>query len=147
MDDLERRIDRLESRQALSDLAASYCSTVDAKDVVALVALFTTDASFNDLRGSAAIGSFFGTWMAEQGPSFHFPHSHVIVFRSDDEASGLVTGHAEQRKGDEVWVMGVQYSDRYRREAGRWLFTSRTVGYRYRVRAEDYARRFAEIDR
>src|SRR5260221_3193932 len=115
--ELERRIDRLESRHALADLAAGYCAAIDAKDLAALVALFTADATFNDLRGPAAIGSFFSGWMAEHGPSFHVPHAQTIEFSSDDEATAIVTGHAEQRKGDEVWLMGVEYTDRYRRDA------------------------------
>jgi hypothetical protein len=59
----------------------------------------------------------------------------------------VVTAHAEQRKGDEVWIMAIRYSDEYRREGGHWRFTRRDVGYVYRLRAEDYARFFGEVRR
>jgi hypothetical protein len=145
--ELEQRVDRLESRQALSDLAAAYCIAIDERDLTTLVSLFTPDAGFNDLLGSEAIGLFFARWMAEHGPSFHSPDSQLVTFVSDEEATGVVTGHAEQKQGDVVWVMGMRYVDRYRRESGRWRIAQREVGYRYRARADQYPHQFGEVHR
>lgn len=147
MNELEQRIDRIESRQAIGDLLAAYCSTIDAKDAAALGTLFAEDAHFGELRGRKAIVDFFVGWMADWGPSFHYPHALTLNFTANDVASGVVTGHAEQRKGDEVWVMAIRYSDGYRREGGRWLFTRRDVGYVYRLKARDYAQFFGEVRR
>jgi ketosteroid isomerase-like protein len=147
VNELEQRIDRIESRQAIDDLLAAYCSTVDAKDALALGALFAEEAHFGDLRGRKAIVDFFAGWMADWGPSFHYPHAITLEFSSSDAATGVVTGHAEQRKDDEAWVMAIRYSDEYRREHGRWLFARRDVGYVYRLRAQDYARFFGEVRR
>jgi ketosteroid isomerase-like protein len=147
VNELEQRIDRIESRQAIGELLAAYCSVVDAKDAAALGALFAEQAIFGDLRGRKAITDFFAGWMADWGPSFHYPHALTLDFTSSDEATGVVTAHAEQRKGDEVWVMAIRYSDEYRREGGRWRFTRRDLGYVYRLRALDYARFFGEVRR
>jgi ketosteroid isomerase-like protein len=147
VNELERRIDRLESRDAIGELLAAYCSAVDAKDAPALGALFAEEAHFGDLKGRKAIVDFFAKWMADWGPSFHYPHALTLDFSTSDTAKGVVTGHAEQRKDEEAWVMGIRYSDEYRRESGRWLFTRRDVGYVYRLRAQDYARFFGEVRR
>lgn len=146
MNDLEARIDILESRHQLADLAAAYCTAVDGKDAAGLAGLFTEDGGLNDLRGRLAVEEFFRGWMAATGPSFHYPHAQVVEFESADRARGVVTGHAEQRQDGATWVMGVRYGDRYRRDAGRWRFELRQVEYRYRLRAEDYARRFGEVE-
>jgi len=145
MDELEDRVDRLESRHALSDLAAAYCAAVDAKDAKGVAEIFTVDGRLNALSGRAAIEEFFNRWMSEYGPTFHYPHAHVIEFRARHDAVAVVTGHAEQRRGDEVWVMGVRYLDSYHRESGIWRIAERKVGYRYRLRVEDYARLFGEV--
>lgn len=147
MDDVEARIARLEARHQLADLAAAYCAAVDAKDAAAVAALFTAGGGLNDLRGRDAVAAFFERWMADTGPSFHYPHAQVLEFEGAGAATGVVTGHAEQSAGGETWVMGVRYTDRYRQEAGAWRFEHRLVEYRYRLRAEDYARRFGEVDR
>jgi ketosteroid isomerase-like protein len=144
-DALERSIDRLESRVAIGELAAAYCSNVDGKDARGLAQLFTDDATFGELRGPDAIRDFFSRWMAEWGVSFHYPHAHTVDFVTADEATGLVTAHAEQRRGDQVWVMGLRYRDAYRRETGRWRFAGRAVEYVYRLPAEDYPTNFGEV--
>jgi uncharacterized protein (TIGR02246 family) len=146
MDEFEARVDRLESRHALADLAAAYCTAVDAKDAKRVAEIFTIDGRLNAMSGRAAIEEFFTRWMSEYGPTFHYPHAQVIEFRGRDDAAAVVTGHAEQRRGDEVWVMGVRYVDSYRREKGLWLIADRNVGYRYRLRVEDYARLFGEVN-
>ena len=147
MNELEQRIDRIESRQEIGDLLAAYCAAVDAKNAGALGALFAEQAHFGDLRGRNAIAEFFSGWMAEWGPSFHYPHAITVEFTSADVATGAVTAHAEQKKGDEVWVMAIRYSDEYGREGGRWRFTRRDLEYVYRLRAQDYARFFGEVRR
>jgi ketosteroid isomerase-like protein len=147
MNDVEARIERLESRHQLADLAAAYCAAVDGKDARAVAELFTEAGALNDVDGRGAIQAFFERWMADTGPSFHYPHAQVLEFDGPDAATGVVTGHAEQRSAGETWVMGVRYEDRYRRQGGRWRFDHRRVTYRYRLRAAEYARRFGEVDR
>jgi ketosteroid isomerase-like protein len=147
VNELEQRIDRIESRLAIGDLLSAYCSAVDAKDPAALATLFLEGATFGDMKGRRAIAEYFAGWMAEWGPSFHYPHALTVNFASGDVATGVVTAHAEQRKRDEVWVMALRYSDEYLREGGRWRFARRDVGYVYRLRAQDYARFFGEVRR
>ncbi len=145
--DLEARVARLEAREELARLVAAYCTAVDAKDAAGVAALFSEQGGLNDLRGPSAVQAFFERWMAETGPSFHYPHAQVVEIEGEDSASGTVSGHAEQQMGGRTWVMGVRYRDRYRREAGAWRFEHRLVEYVYRLPVEDYARRFGEVDR
>ncbi len=127
MNDVEARVERLEARHQLADLAAAYCAAVDAKDAAAVAALFTEEGGLNDLRGRAAVAAFFERWMAETGPSFHYPHAQLLEFQAGSDATGVVTGHAEQRSGAETWVMGVRYTDRYVRVGGTWYLQARDL--------------------
>jgi len=143
--DGDGRLERLESRQALRDLAASYCAAVDGKDAERLGSLFTADGTLSGMNGRDAIVVSMGRWMEAHRESFHAVHDQLVEFTSPDSATGTVTGHAEQRRGDEVWVMAIRYTDSYRREAGSWRFSSRSLHYVYRVRVEDYPAHFGEV--
>jgi ketosteroid isomerase-like protein len=145
--DLEARLERLEARQALRELAGAYCAAVDGKDAERLAALFTVDGTLSGMRGPAVIVASMRRWMAAHRETFHSVHDQQVEFTSPDTATGSVTGHAEQRRGDEVWVMAIRYTDAYRREASGWRFASRSLHYVYRLRAQDYPAHFGEVVR
>lgn len=63
--------------------------------------------------------------------TYHYPHSHAVVFAGEDEASGVVTAHAELAiDGETVWI-GLRYNDEYVREEGRWRFKARRQEFVY----------------
>jgi hypothetical protein len=90
--ELARRIDRLESRQALWDLVSAYCLAVDDKDVDGLTTVLTDGANFFRMQGTDAIRSFFAGRVAEHDASVHSPHTQLVEFVSDDEATGVGPG-------------------------------------------------------
>ena len=51
LSDIERRIDRLESRHAISELVAAYGMACDDHDMSLLMSLFTEDASLDTPSG------------------------------------------------------------------------------------------------
>ncbi len=71
--------------------------------------------------------------------------TQVIDFQSQEMATGVVTGHAEQRRESDVWVMAVRYTDAYRRVRGVGRFAQKRLDYRYRLRVQEYARLFGQV--
>ncbi len=132
---LEGRIRRLEDRGELSDLVARYGRAVDDRDLAALRELYTRDATFDavkgPIRGRDAVVDYYLERFATYGPSFHIPHSQTVEFVGDDEATGIVTAHAElAMDGGAFWV-ALRYHDRYVREDRAWRFRERRVEQLY----------------
>ena len=144
---LEQRIDRLESRAAISELVAAYGKACDDHDMPLLMSLFTDDACMDtpsglmQADGREAIREMFETVLATRGPSFHWSHDHVIEFddAARDAARGLILSHAETSPAGTVSVAAMRYEDTYRREAGRWLFARRTLHFLYYVPVTEFA--------
>lgn len=133
--DLEARIRRLEDRQALSDLVADYGRMVDDRDVEGLRALYAVDSVFDSvmgpIRGRDAVVDYYLERFRLFGPSFHIPHSQTVTFLSDDEATGIVTAHAELGRDDGTFWVALRYLDHYVREDGAWRFRERKVQQLY----------------
>ena len=143
---LVARIDRLESRHAISDLITAYAIACDEHDMPRLTSLFTLDAEFNSpsgamvARGRAAIEAMFIDLFKVRGPAFHWTHDHTISFDDDDpdRATGLVLSHAETCPGNVVSVAAMRYADEYRRESGRWHFAKRVINFLYYVPVTEF---------
>ena len=133
--DIETRIRRLEDRQALSDLVATYGRVVDDRDLDALRALWTDDAVFESTVGPVSgrdeVVDHYVERMRMFEASFHIPHSQTVEFASDDEAHGIVTAHAELGMPDGAFWVALRYHDRYRRTAEGWRFVERRVRQLY----------------
>jgi len=133
--DLETRIRRLEDRQALSDLVATYGRVVDDRDLDALRGLFTEDAVFEStvgpVTGRDEVVDHYIERMRMFDASFHIPHSQTVEFTSDDTASGIVTAHAELGMPDGSFWVALRYHDRYRRTDESWRFHERRVRQLY----------------
>ncbi len=136
---LAERVARLEAREEIRDLVARYGMAVDDRDVEALAAMFTSDATFGLAdgmvanQGRQAVIDFYTERMAAFGATYHYPHSHVIDLDSDrpDHATGVVNAHAELALDGRTLVTALRYHDRYRVEAGRWCFVERRVAMIY----------------
>lgn len=151
MSDLEARIQRLEDRQAILDLVARYYNAVDDRDIDAVGAMFCLDGVFGRFNGSDraegrdAIVRFYNDRLSLAGPSFHYPHAHVIDFHSDIEASGVVTAHAELGVEDKMVMTGFRYQDRYRKESdGRWRFAERLTRFFYMMSHDELHEHYSD---
>jgi len=134
---LELRIARIEDRFAIIDLVAAYCTAIDGRDLEAFVACFTADGVIRHadgvmrLDGREAIREYYTRRFGDYGVTFHYPHAHTVTLDGPDEAHGVVTAHAEMALNGEAWLAAFRYTDRYRREEGRWRFAERELACWY----------------
>jgi hypothetical protein len=139
--DLERRVRRIEDRIELSDLVATYSRAIDDRDVELLTSLFSDNAVFQSgaepIRGRDAVVAFYLSRMRLFGPSYHIPHSQTVEFTSDQEAIGIVCGHAELGMADGAFWVALRYHDEYVREDDRWRFRQREVRQQYAMPLQD----------
>lgn len=127
----DQRLRRVEDRLELQELAARYCHAIDDRDLGALADLYTMDADFDGPAGAAKGREAIRTHVAERlgayDFSYHYPHSQVVEFSDDDEATGIVQAHVELSIDGEAFRAALRYVDRYRREDGRWRFQRRQL--------------------
>lgn len=133
MQDLAARIDRLESLDAIRQLAAKYSLALDMRDADAWVGLFPADVKVGGgAVGRAALRTWFDDTMRKQfdGTSHHIG-GHIIEFDDPDHAQGVVYSKNEHETGREWVLMQMMYVDRYERIEGRWYFRRRLPLYWY----------------
>lgn len=155
LEQLTARIDRLESRHAISDLVTAYAISCDEHDMPRLVSLFTADATFDSPSGAMvangrdAIEAMFIELFKVRGPAFHWTHDHQVSFDEADpnRASGLVLSHAETCPGEIVSLAAMRYHDEYRRMDGRWHFARRVISFLYYVPVTEFPTALKERDR
>ena len=143
---LEKRIRRLEDRAELRELVAHYCLAVDDRDIDALAALFTPDASFRSQDGvmnaqgrDAVLEQFRGRFVALKATN-HFAHDQILSFGEDPHtATGLLTSHAEVWRNGRALIAALRYRDTYRRHEGRWCFADRLLSFLYYLPVDEYA--------
>ncbi len=131
--ELLRRIDRLESIDAIRQLAAKYSLALDMRDSNAWVNLFPEDVRVGGgLSGRKALRDWFEEthWKQFDGTSHHIG-GHIIEFDSPDEAQGVVYSKNEHETGPEWVIMQMMYFDKYERIDGRWYFRRRLPLYWY----------------
>jgi hypothetical protein len=124
------RLDRLEAKDAIRDLACRYARCIDARDVDQLVTLFVDDIRTGPQRGRAALREFFVDLIGVDAPfttTVHLVAGQVIDLDPDnpDRARGTVHCRAEHEVGDHWIVEAMCYDDRYERRDGTWYFKSR----------------------
>jgi ketosteroid isomerase-like protein len=137
LESLARRLDRMESLEAIRALPARYANAMDARDFDAAVALYTEDAPVSPgVRGRAALKEGFGNAMGTYfTTTVHFIGNHLIELdpENPDRATGHVYCRAEHEQGDNWVIVMVHYSDKYRRDDGTWYFYSRRMRVWYTV--------------
>jgi ketosteroid isomerase-like protein len=134
MNELEQRIDRLESREAIRQLVSQYGVLIDARDLDALTPLFTDDVRVTRTeQGHRPMRMLLEGLVRQFTTSIHFVGNHTIDFVDSDHANGVVYCRAEHEVGDQWIVMAIQYWDRYERRNGAWLFAGRKVKHWYSV--------------
>ena len=139
------RICRLEARQDLAGLLSRYCVATDDRDFNALAKLFTENAEFGEVRGRDAIVRHFIKRTSSFGPSYHYIHDYHFDLHGEEQASGIVNGHAEMTvNGKAIWS-AMRYQDRYERLADSWQFAARHVLFRYVLPFEEIATQYGDI--
>ena len=146
LEDLRRRVDRLESRAAISELISSYAIACDEHDIPRLGSLFTEDAKFDTpsglmvANGRQGIVDMFIKVLGIRGPGYHWTHDHFIRVdaKDPDRATGLVLSHAETTPHNRPSLAAMKYDDNYRRVGGKWLFEKRVLRFLYYVPAAEY---------
>jgi len=143
-EELGKRLQRLEDREAIRDLVACYGQVVDDRDLEGVQALFTEDAVFRTRGGemnamglAAVMDNFRGRFQAMTA-SGHFVHDHIISFQSDSAAQGFVTSHAELVRDGQSFIVAMRYHDQYRRVEDKWQFSERVVSFFYYLPTHRY---------
>lgn len=147
LEDLAERVDRLESRNAISELVSSYAIACDEHDMPRLAGLFTETAMFDSpsgvmrAQGREAIAAMLVELFKIRGPGYHWTHDNFVRIDESnlDRATGLVLSHAETTPDGTVSLAAMKYNDVYHREDGIWRFASRTIQFLYYVPASAYS--------
>jgi hypothetical protein len=136
---LEARIDRLESHQAIEQLAMRYALAIDGRDLDAWVELFVPDVQCGR-RGSgrAVLRTIIEPAVKSFYRSIHQICGHRIAFDDRDHAHGTVYCRAEHEADSQWIVMAIAYFDSYERRDGSWYFVRRQEKHWY---AADWERR------
>jgi uncharacterized protein (TIGR02246 family) len=130
---LEARIDRLESLDAIRQLAAKYALCLDMRDIDMMVTLFPEDVRVGkEASGRLALRAYMDQTLRSPftGTSHHVG-GHIIEFDDPDHAHGICYSKNEHETGDEWVIMQMMYADDYVREDGRWFFVRRLPLYWY----------------
>lgn len=141
------RIDRLESKDAIRELATAYAIACDEHDMQRLMNLFTEDAAFDAPNGATvadgkgAIRTMFENTFKIRGPAYHWTHDVTIEIdaHNPDTATGQVLSHAETTPSGVVSIAAMRYADNYVRGVdGKWRFHRREISFLYYVPAAEY---------
>jgi hypothetical protein len=130
---LEQRIDRLESTEAIRQLAGKYSLSLDMRDLDAHVGLFAPDIRVGrDKVGREHLKAWVDSTLRDQftGTSHHLGQ-HIIEFIDPDHAIGVVYSKNEHETGAEWVIMQMLYWDDYERIDGHWYFRRRLPCYWY----------------
>ena len=124
--DVEARLDRLESTEAIRQLVARYALATDSRDLDALVALFVDDVRVGtDGRGREALRQFFDASLRAVGVTILHVGNHIIDFDDPDHARGVVYCRGEVQVNDQWIIQAIQYRDTYERRDRAWYFVRR----------------------
>lgn len=131
-EELAARLDRMESIDAIRQLASKYALAVDMRDTDAIVNLYVADAKVSrDESGRPALKASFDRVLRNFRASVHHIGGHVIEFDDPDNAHGIVYCRCEHEIGDKWVPVYLYYLDIYRRDADRWYFRRRNPSELY----------------
>jgi len=136
------RLDRIEARLDIGQLAVRYAFAVDSRDLDALVALYVDDVTRPDVVGVGRepLRRHFEKVLRGFYRTMHQILGHQIDLVAPDRATGKVYCRAEHERGDEWMVLGLCYEDDYERRDGTWYFARRALRPLYRYYAADRPR-------
>ena len=139
-EDLASKIDCLESRQAIEDLASNYCHGFDKRDEARFLSIWWEDCvwaigpPFGDFEGHVGIRSalhdvLWPAWAMSQ----HITSNQIVEFSDSDHAlaccdvdcTGLLTDSTN------ATFVGATYTDQVERRNGIWKIRRRDVVIHY----------------
>ncbi|MFK0571452.1 nuclear transport factor 2 family protein [Endozoicomonas sp.] len=127
------RLDRIESIEAIRQLAGKYSLSLDMRDLDAHVGLFAPDVRVGKGKtGRDLLKQWVDSTLRDQftGTSHHLGQ-HIIEFVDSDHAIGVVYSKNEHETGPEWVTMQMLYWDDYERIDSRWYFRRRLPCYWY----------------
>ncbi len=140
IDELPSRLDRIESRQAIEDLASCYCHGFDKRDEARFLSIWWEDCvwaigpPFGSFEGHAGILTALHDvlWPA-WGMSQHITSNHLVDFVDantavaccDVDCTGVLADSAK------ATFVGATYTDRVERRSGVWKIKQRDVVIHY----------------
>lgn len=138
LEEMAGRLDRVESTEAILQLAYGYALAVDARDLDAIVALYVDDVRVGEGRsGRDALRATFDASLRQFTASAHHVTNHLIEFLGEDDATGLVSCRVEHEVGDTWVTASLVYHDRYVRRNGHWLLRGRVQTRLYATAHDD----------
>lgn len=138
MPDMEARLDRIESRDAIRQLAFKYALAIDMRDIDGIVTLYVEDVKISKTEsGRQALKRVFADVVRTFTTSVHAVANHLIEFDDADNAHGVVYCRCEHEVGDSWVPMYLYYLDIYKRIDGVWYFKRRAPCELYGVPTED----------
>lgn len=140
IESLRARIDTLESREAIRDLAFEYCHGFDKRDYERFLAIWWEDCvwdigpPFGRFEGHAGIHEaiYEVLWPAWK-ESHHLTSNNHIQFQSLDNATSVADVDCMGMLTDETvcQIVGATYSDTLERRDGQWKIAQRDVVIHY----------------
>ncbi|MBV1688942.1 nuclear transport factor 2 family protein [Novosphingobium sp. G106] len=133
-----RRLERIESTQAIQMLPSRYALAVDSRDIDTLVNLFVPGVDAGKWgRGRAGLRAFYESVLVGFYRSQHQICGHVFDFVDEDLATGTTYCRAEHEDGDNWVVMIMTYFDEYERVDGRWYFRKHLPSFFYATNIDE----------
>ena len=100
MSDLAARLDRIESRDAIRQLAFKYALAIDMRDMDGIVTLYVEDVKISkEESGRQALKRIFAEVVRTFTTSVHAVANHLIEFDDPDSAHGVVYCRCEHEVG------------------------------------------------
>ncbi len=140
IENLVARVDELESRAAIRDLASNYCHGFDKRDFDRFLSIWWPDCIWD-------IGPPFGRFEGHQGiheaihdvlwpawrEAHHLTTNLVIEFKDPDNASSVcdVDCVGTLQTAPDCQIVGATYSDTLQRRDGTWKIKQRAVRIHY----------------
>lgn len=145
---LAERVNRLQIRADLTDLADRYGHLLDDRDWPGITSCFTRNGRLRfkggEITGREQLDAFYRAQLPKNEFTFHYRHSHVITIIDDERATGVVSAHAEHGRDGTCVLAAVRYYDDYAKEDGVWRLACREIRSRYCLDWPDMARDFHE---
>jgi len=132
LEEIAGRLERIEAREAIRDLAVRYAIAVDSRDVEAWCSLFVPDVDCGRFgTGREALRRSIEPALRGFYRSMHMISGHAVDFEGPDRATGMVYCRAEHEVGARWIVMAIIYADEYARRDGKWYFVRRKERHWY----------------